>query len=103
MSITCFIRYEIEPTQKADFEEYSRNWGRIIPACGVDLIGYYAPHEGSSTTAYGVYNVDSLAHYESYREKLTQHAEGRKNYEFALQKKFIRSEERIFLKLASGS
>jgi len=102
MSITCFIRYEIEPTQKADFEEYSRNWGQIIPECGADLIGYYAPHEGSSTTAFGVYNVDSLAHYESYRKKLMQHPQGLKNYEFAMQKKFIRSEDRIFLRLASG-
>ena len=61
MPITCFIRYEIEPSQKQDFGEYARNWGQAIPRCGADLIGYYAPHEGSSTTAYGIYNIASLA------------------------------------------
>ncbi|TKA83987.1 MAG: NIPSNAP family protein, partial [Mesorhizobium sp.] len=52
MTITCFIRYEIDPFGKAAFEEYARNWGQAIPRCGADLIGYFAPHEGSVTTAY---------------------------------------------------
>ena len=103
MTITCVIRYEIEPTQKAAFEQYSRTWGEIIPECGADLIGYYAPHEGSSTTAYGIYNIDNLAYYEAYRERLQNHPLGRKNYEFALREKFIRNEDRLFLKLASGN
>ena len=34
------------------------------------MIGYFAPHEGSSTTAYGIYNIDSLAAYEAYRARL---------------------------------
>lgn len=103
MAITCIIRYQIEPTQKHQFEEYSRNWGKLIPACGADLIGYFSPHEGSSTTAYGIYNVDSLAAYEAYRERLATHPDGLANYKFAMQEKFIRSEERLFLKLASGN
>ena len=63
--ITCFIRYEIDPCKKTAFEEYARNWGQAIPRCGADLIGYFAPHEGSSTLAYGVYNIESLAAYEA--------------------------------------
>ena len=103
MAITCVIRYDIEPTAKAAFEEYSRNWGKAIPECGADLIGYYAPHEGSATTAYGIYNIESLAAYETYRTTLAEHPLGKANYEFAMREKFIRSEERIFLKLASGN
>ena len=61
--ITCFIRYEIDPTKKEQFELYARNWGQCIPSCGADLVGYFAPHEGSSTIAYGVYHIESLAHY----------------------------------------
>ena len=38
--------------------------------CGGDLIGYFAPHEGSSTIAYGVYHVENLAAYEAYRATL---------------------------------
>lgn len=102
MTITCFIRYEIDPYAKADFEDYARNWGQIIPRCGADLIGYFAPHEGSANIAYGVYNIDSLAAYEAYRARLAADPLGRKNYEFAQAKKFIRREDRIFLKLASG-
>ncbi len=102
MTITCFIRYEIDPFQKAAFEEYARNWGQAIPRCGADLIGYFAPHEGSSTTAYGVYNIESLAAYEAYRARLAADPMGKQNYELAQAKKFIRREDRIFLKLASG-
>ena len=59
--ITCFIRYEIDPFKTAQFEHYARNWGAAIPRCGAELIGYFAPHEGSATTAYGVYTIESLS------------------------------------------
>ena len=100
--ITCFIQYQIDPTKKAQFEQYARNWGEAIPRNGADLIGYYAPHEGSSTLAYGVYNVESLAEYEAYRARLAADPLGRQNYDFAMEEKFILREERTFLKLASS-
>ena len=61
------IRYELDPFKVPAFEAYARAWGEIIPRCGADLIGYYAPHEGSATTAYAAYNIASLAEYERYR------------------------------------
>lgn len=100
--ITCFIKYEIDPFKKTQFEEYSRNWGQAIPRCGADLIGYFAPHEGSTTTAYGVYSLPSLAEYEAYKARLVQDPLGRENYKFAQREQFIRREDRIFLKRASG-
>ncbi|MEZ0168277.1 NIPSNAP family protein [Microvirga sp. TS319] len=100
--ITCFIRYEIDPFKVGAFDEYARNWGQAIPRCGADLIGYYSPHEGSSTVAYGVYNIESLADYEAYRERLRNDPLGRANYEFAKKEQFIRREDRIFLRLASA-
>ena len=100
--ITCFIKYEIEPYKRQDFEEYARVWGEAIPRCGADLIGYFAPHEGSATTAYGVYSIASLADYEAYRARLSADPAGQANYEFARRERFIRSEERCFLKLASA-
>ncbi len=99
--ITCFIRYEIDPFKIAAFEDYARNWGQAIPRCGADLIGYFAPHEGSSTVAYGVYSIDSLAAYERYRARLSDDPLGRSNYEFARKEQFIRREDRLFLRLAS--
>lgn len=100
--ITCFIRYEIDPFKKSDFEQYARNWGQIIPRCGADLVGYFSPHEGSNTVAYGVYNIESLAAYEAYRARLVADPLGRENYEFAQHENFIRREDRTFLKLASA-
>jgi len=100
--LTCFIRYQIDPTKRAQFVQYARNWGQAIPRNGADLIGYYAPHEGSSTLAYGVYNIPSLAEYEAYRARLAADPLGRENYEFAQSEKFILREDRTFLKLASA-
>lgn len=80
----------------------ARNWGEAIPRCGAELIGYFAPHEGSATTAYGVYSIDSLAEYEAYRARLAADPLGRQNYRFAREKRFILKEDRIFLKLASA-
>lgn len=100
--ITCFIRYEIDPFKKVCFEQYARNWGEAIPRCGADLIGYFAPHEGSATTAYGVYNIETLAAYEAYRARLAADPLGRENYDYARSEKFILREDRVFLKLASA-
>lgn len=100
--ITCFIRYQIDPNRVDAFERYARNWGEAIPRCGADLIGYFAPHEGSTTTAYGLYNIESLAAYESYRARLRADPLGQANYEFAKRERFILREDRMFLRLASA-
>lgn len=100
--ITCFIRYEIDPFKVEAFEQYARNWGEAIPRCGAELIGYFAPHEGSATTAYGVYSIESLATYEAYRARLRDDPLGRENYAFARKEQFIRREDRMFLRLASA-
>lgn len=100
--ITCFIRYQIDPNRVDAFERYARNWGQAIPRCGADLIGYFAPHEGSATTAYGLYNLESLAAYEAYRARLRADPVGQENYEFARRERFILREDRMFLRLASA-
>src|ERR1700733_874959 len=100
--ITCFIRYEIDPFKRDAFCDYARNWGHAIPRCGADLIGYFAPHEGTATTAYGIYSIENLAAYEAYRAKLKADPLGRENYAFSQREQFIRREERQFFRLASA-
>ncbi|NVK14804.1 MAG: NIPSNAP family protein [Rhodobacteraceae bacterium] len=100
--LTCIIRYHIDSAKKAEFEQYARNWGQAIPRCGADLVGYYAPHEGSSTLAYGIYNVDSLAAYEAYRTRLAADPLGQENYQFAQKERFLLREDRTWLKLVSA-
>jgi hypothetical protein len=102
MMITCLIRYELDPYKRAAFERYARTWGEAIPRCGADLIGYFAPHEGSATVGYGVYSIESLAAYEAYRARLADHPLGRENYEFAQRERFVLREDRLFLQLASA-
>lgn len=100
--LTCVIRYHIDPTKKDQFVQYARNWGQAIPRCGADLIGYFAPHEGSSTLAYGIYNVANLAEYEAYRARLAADPLGCENYDFAMRERFLLREDRTFLKLVSA-
>ena len=80
MTITCFIRYEIDPYQREAFKEYAENWGRIVPRCGGHLVGYFLPYEGTNNVAWGLIAFDSLASYEAYRKKLKADAEARKNF-----------------------
>jgi hypothetical protein len=97
MPITCFIRYQIDPFQRAAFAEYAKRWLSIIPRCGGDLLGYFLPHEGSNDIAWGLIGFDSLADYEAYRARLKADAEGRANFEWAERDRFILREERTFL------
>lgn len=99
--LTCVIRYHIDPAKTDQFAQYARAWGRAIPRCGADLVGYFAPHEGSSTLAYGIYHIPSLAAYETYRARLAADPLGRENYAFAQREKFLLREDRTFLKLVS--
>ena len=96
MSITCFIRYQIDPFQREAFRTYAENWGRIIPRCGGQLAGYFLPHEGTNDIAWGLIGFDGLADYEAYRARLRADPAGRENFEFAQRERFILREERSF-------
>jgi hypothetical protein len=98
MSVTVFIRYQLDPFKRAMFEQYSKNWLSIIPKCGGDLIGYWMPHEGTNNIAFALISFDSLASYESYRARLKVDAERSANFNFAEENKFILAEERTFLR-----
>ncbi|TFW11487.1 NIPSNAP family protein [Massilia arenosa] len=101
--ITCFIRYELDPFQRDAFRAYAENWGRIIPRCGGNLIGYFLPSEGTNYEAWGLIGFDSLAAYEAYRKRLMTDPEGRANFEMAQQKRFILREERTFTEVVEGT
>ena len=100
--LTCIIRYHIDPTRRDAFETYARTWNEAIPRAGADLVGYFAPHEGSTTLDYGIYNIQSLADYEAYRARLAADPLGRQNYDFAQNERFILREDRTFLRRVTG-
>ena len=103
MSVTCFIRYEIDPFQRAAFQAYAEAWGRIIPRCGGHLVGYFLPDEGTNDVAWGVISFASLAEYEAYRARLKQDAEARENFALAHTQRFILREARTFLEPVEGT
>ena len=98
MTITVFIRYQLDPFKTQQFETYAKRWIEIIPRCGGDLLGYWAPHEGTSNIAFALISFDSLAGYEAYRARLRADAAGVANFNFAQEHKFILAEERTFLR-----
>lgn len=97
MTVTCFIRYQIDPFQREAFAQYADGWSKIIPRCGGDLVGYFLPHEGTNDIAFALISFDSLAAYETYRARLRADPEARTNLDFAQAKRFILREERTFL------
>lgn len=103
MTVTCFIRYQIDPFQKDEFKKYAENWGRIIPRCGGHLVGYFLPHEGTNDIAWGLIAFDSLASYEAYRVRLKSDPEARANFGAAQSKRFILREERTFVAAVDGT
>ena len=103
MTLTCFIRYEIDPFKRELFREYAATWGRVIPRCGGHLLGYFLPSEGTNYEAWGLISFSGLAAYEAYRRRLRADDEGRANFEFAQRERFILREERTFTEVVEGA
>jgi hypothetical protein len=98
MTITVFIRYQIDPFKRDGFESYACNWLTIIPKCGGKVVGYWMPHEGTDNIAFALISFESLGAYEAYRVRLKADGEGAANFATAQRERFIFSEERTFLR-----
>jgi hypothetical protein len=98
MTITVFIRYQLDPFKGAQFGDYARAWLSIIPRCGGDLVGYWTPYEGANNIAYGLISFENLAAYEAYRERLRADEQGAANFRLAEDGCFILVEHRTFLR-----
>jgi hypothetical protein len=103
MRITCFIRYQIDPSQKDAFRAYAQAWAPIIPRCGGRLVGYFLPWEGTNDIAWGLLTFDSLAAYEAYRARLKTDPDAVANFSQAQEKGLILREERTFLEVVEGT
>jgi hypothetical protein len=101
MSIVCCIRYQIDPFKRDAFARYAEGWGKIIPRCGGDLIGYFLPDEGTNDIALAMIGFESLAAYETYRARLRTDPASQANFQFAQSERLILREERTFLKPAA--
>jgi hypothetical protein len=103
MTITCVIRYQIDPFQRDAFKLYAENWGRIIPRCGGHLVGYFLPYEGTNDVAWGLIAFDNLASYETYRTRIKADPGARENFALAQSRRLILREERNFVEVVDGT
>jgi hypothetical protein len=103
MTITCVIRYQIDPFQREAFAQYAANWGKVIPRCGGHLIGYFLPYEGTNDVGWGLIAFDSLASYEQYKVRLKTDPDAQKNFEFAQHTRCVLREERNFVQVVDGT
>lgn len=103
MTITCVIRYQIDPYQRDAFRQYAENWASIIPRCGGHLVGYFLPYEGTNDVGWGLIAFESLAAYEAYKARLRTDTQARENFATAQSKRFILREERNFVEVVDST
>jgi hypothetical protein len=96
--ITCHVKYVIDPYQLTEFEAYAKAWLGIVERLGGTHHGYFLPSEGASNIAYCLFSFPSLADYESYRHSAMTDPESTKLVASLVEKKFIVSYERTFLR-----
>ncbi|MEM9402680.1 MAG: NIPSNAP family protein [Pseudomonadota bacterium] len=100
--ITCYIRYQIDPYKVEEFEEYGRRWIHLVNRLGGQHHGYFLPHEGANNVAIAMFSFQSLALYESYRERISEDDECRDALDHAEKTRCIVSYERSFLRPIFG-
>lgn len=67
--VTCYLRYVIDPTKLREFEHYVRMWLPLVARFGGVHHGYFLPHEGPNNIAVALFSFESLAAYETYRQR----------------------------------
>ncbi len=102
------IRYTLDPHKIADFDLYSRRWmeGGIIARCGGRPLGYFLPKKGyggADNIALALIGFESLAAYETYREKLVKDPDALENLAFAERSGCILFEERSYFYRIDGN
>jgi NIPSNAP len=101
--ITVCIRYTIDISKTAAFEQYARNWPKPIRRCGGELVGYFLPTKiaGPTNFALALINFPTLAAYGDYREVLMRDSDAKANFEYAEKTGCILVEDRLILQYAS--
>jgi hypothetical protein len=79
--ITLCIRYTLDISKLADFEDYACRFPEPIERCGGKLVGYYLPTKIAGPTNFALALIDfpNLAAYEIYRDNLLADADALEN------------------------
>ncbi|WP_370232195.1 NIPSNAP family protein [Cognatishimia sp.] len=96
--ITCYISYQIDPSQVAAFEAYGKTWIALVERYGGQHHGYFLPHEGPNDLATAAFSFESLAAYEVYRDQIKSDPDCVAAFEFAEKTGCIKRYDRHFLR-----
>lgn len=96
--ITCHIRYVIDASRLAEFEEYGRRWISLVERFGGQHHGYFLPSEGANNIAIAMFSFPSLAEYETYRQRAQGDADCQSALRFGQESECIISYERTFFR-----
>ena len=96
--ITCYLRYEIDPDNVSEFEEYARLWLALLPKFGGEHHGYFLPHKSANDLAVALFSFPSLAAYEEYRAASKKDPECLEAFDYAARTGCIKRYDRQFLR-----
>lgn len=112
-SLTCLVRYELDPERIADFEAYARYWIRLIERHGGKHHGYFisreAPdgsklsfpglgREGPGNVAIALFTFPSDEAYASYRRTVRADPDCARAEDLLRRSACVRSYERNFVR-----
>ncbi|WP_198960141.1 NIPSNAP family protein [Synechococcus sp. BO 8801] len=102
MTITCSLRYIIDPYKLKEFEHYGKSWIPLVEKYGGQHHGYFLPSEGASNVALALFSFPSLATYETYRARSLDDPECQAAFQYAEDTRCIISYERSFFRPVFG-
>ena len=96
--VTIYLRYVLDPTRLKEFEHYGKLWIPLVEKFGGKHHGYFLPSEGANNIALALFTFQSLATYESYRQRSFVDPECQAAFKYAEETRCILSYERSFFR-----
>lgn len=116
--VFCYVRYEIDPAKRAEFEEYGRIWTKLVKKTGGEHLGYFMPAESygdekisfpgvgrnaPDNVAIALFSFPDRASYDAYRRDVKDDPEcARASALVQMSKCFAGYERGFFEKLGTG-
>ena len=96
--VTIYLRYVLDTRRLKEFEHYGKLWIPLVEKFGGKHHGYFMPSEGASNIALAMFTFDSLASYESYRQRSFDDPDCQAAFRYAEETRCILSYERSFFR-----
>ena len=98
LMVTVYLRYILDARKLKEFEHYGKLWIPLVEKFGGQHHGYFLPSEGANNVALALFSFDSLASYESYRQRSFEDPDCQAAFKYAEDTRCIISYERSFFR-----